>query len=153
MDKTVAENRGIDEGLFHQTLAKLRDTPACQTMDIRVKYLGKGTAGLKMSVSHEFQNSQGLLHGGFIAALADTAMGYSIVTLGFRIVTLDLNLNYFAPALMGTELSAEANVLHVGKNTIVAEAALYNSDKKLVAKSRGTFFLSRSPETVKSSEF
>jgi acyl-CoA thioesterase len=142
MYKSTAINNGIDAELFRKILDRLHNMPACQTMGISIEYLGQGTAGLKMTVSKELVNSQGALHGGLIAALADTAMGYSIFTLNCIIVTLDLNINYLAPALMGTELTAEAYVLHAGKNTIVSEATLHNSNNTLVAKSRGTFFIS-----------
>ena len=143
MDKPAVENRGIDDKLFNKVLMQFDSTPACHTMGIRVKYLGQGTAGLTMTVTKELINSLGVIHGGYVAALADTAMGYAIITLGLKVLTLDLNLNYLAPALLGTELRAEASVLHAGKNTVVSEATLHDSDNKLVSKSRGTFFIAR----------
>jgi len=141
MQNFVAENRGIEPDLFHKVLAEFNATPTCKAIGIKVNYLGRGTARLSMSVRPDFINAEGLLHGGFIVTLADTAMGYAIKTLGYKIVTLELNVNYFAPALLGTEVSVEANVIDAGSSSIVAEAALYNGDNKLAAKSRGTFFI------------
>ncbi len=142
MNGFETENRGVEDNLFREIVTAMQNIPVYDTTNITVKYLEPGIAGAEMVVAKEFENSRGLLHGGFIAALADTVMGLSMLTLGSKGVTLDLNINYLAPVQIGTKLLAEGHVLHAGKNTLVAEASVYDSDKVLVAKSRGTFFKS-----------
>lgn len=141
MNKMEPENRGIDDQLFQQIVIRSQHAPALRTMEIGIAYLDNGIAGLIMYVQQKFENARGLLHGGVVAALADTAMGYAIQSLGFRSVTIDININYCAPATAGTELHAEGCVLQVGKTIIVAEAVLSKGDEKLMAKSRGTFLI------------
>lgn len=87
--------------------------------------------------------SRGRLHSGIIATLADTAMGWAIITLGRSCVTVDMNTNCFIPAFGDHDLIAEAHVIHSGKRIVVAEATLLNDKGELVAKSRGTFSLKR----------
>lgn len=135
------ENRGIDEKLYLNILAGAGHMQALQTMGIRLAYLGKGTAGLKMICSSEYANHMGSIHGGLISGLLDNAMGYAIETFNIRCVTLDMNLNYIAAVMKDTEITAEGQVLHAGKKTAVAESSLFNSAGDLVAKARGTFYI------------
>lgn len=140
MNELMPENRGIDEKLFTAILTAMRDIPVLKTTHTTVKHLGAGNAGIEMKVVQDFENSRGLLHGGLIATLADTVMGLSMLTLNYRGVTLELNINYLAPVQIGEKLTAQGQVIHAGQNTLVAEASVYNHEEVLVAKSRGTFF-------------
>jgi len=139
----LPENRGIDKRLFTAIVNAMRDIPVLKTTSINLKHLGVGNVGIEMMVAKEFENSRGVLHGGLIATLADTAMGLSMLTLDFRGVTLELNINYLAPVQIGAKLTAQGQVLHAGTNTLIAEASVYNDEQVLVAKSRGTFFRSK----------
>ena len=103
---------------------------------------------MKMTISHEYTTVMGRLHGGIIAALADTAMGWSVLSLGRISVTVDMTLNYFVPVFEPTELTAKGYVIHAGRNTVVAEAELFANNDKLVAKSRGTFFVHSQTEMI-----
>ncbi|MGE5396382.1 MAG: PaaI family thioesterase [Chitinophagales bacterium] len=137
----LAENRGIDEQLFHNILAVSQSMPALQTMGIHITYLGPGMAGLKMTCEHNFANHMGSIHGAIICALIDNAMGYSVESLGLRCITLDLNLNYILPVKEGTEVTAAGHVLHAGKKTAVVEASVYTDTGDVAAIGRGTFYI------------
>jgi acyl-CoA thioesterase len=103
---------------------------------------------MKMIVEQEYTTVKGRLHGGLIASLLDDVMGWSYNTLGkFGNVTVDMTLNFFAPIFQGTELKAEGNVVHAGRSIVVTEASLYDNTGKLVAKSRGTFFVTNNTNT------
>lgn len=148
MNKTEAENKGIDEKWFYTLCQHFKESPSLQTMGIELIYLGKGIAGIKMSAERGYTTVNGRLHGGIIATLADTVMGWAIISLGNPTVTVDMRLNYFAPVFEGTELTAEGYVIHAGKTTAVAEASLFNNKGKLVAKSMGTFFVNPEANTI-----
>jgi acyl-CoA thioesterase len=98
-------------------------------------------AGLKIHLGDEYTTFRGILHGGISAVLADTAMGWAVMTLGRTCVTVDMYTNYLAPAFGEHGLSAEAQVVYSGKKMAVAEANLYNDKGEMVVKSRGTFYL------------
>ncbi len=140
MKGSLPENRGVDEQVFKAIVNAMQNIPVLDTTNINIKHLEPGSAWLEMMVTQDFENSRGMLHGGLIATLADTAMGLSMLTLDFRGVTLELNINYLAPVQIGAKLTAQGHVLHAGSNTLVAEASIQNEEKMLVAKSRGTFF-------------
>ena len=135
------ENRGLNNVFFDFLRIRWETAPIHQTLPISLTYLGQGTVGLKMSAGREYTTVRGRLHGGISATLADTAMGWAIITLGRTCVTVDMYMNYFAPAFEDDELIAESTVIHAGKRTAVAEATLHNNKGDLIAKSRGTFSL------------
>ena len=140
MNITEVENKGIDEQYFCFLCEQFKIIPALQTMGLTLMYLGQGTAGVKMNANLEYTTINGRLHGGIVATLADTVMGWAIVSMGIDSVTIDMSLNYFAPVYEGSDITAESYVIFAGKTTVVAEANIFNQGK-LVAKSRGTFFL------------
>lgn len=140
MNKSEVENKGIDEKFFFDLCNIFKNIPTLHTFGINLLYLGHGVVGLKMKAEREYTTINGRLHGGIIATLADTAMGWAILSQGNDSVTLDMSLNYFAPVFEETDIIAEGYVIHSGKTTAVAEASMF-SKGKLVAKSQGTFFL------------
>jgi acyl-CoA thioesterase len=132
-------NQGLDAELFDILVRTVQEMPALQNMKISLKRVSPGVVVFEMEVAPDYSNSIGTAHGGLIAALADTAMGYSGISLDQMLVTLEMNLNYFATVKVGEKVTAEAEVINAGKKTVVAEARIYNSGRRLVAKSRGTY--------------
>jgi len=110
---------------------------------MKLTYLGKGEAGLKIIPKMELTTIRGRLHGGISATLADTAMGWAFITLGYNCVTMDMYTNYLTPSYAEEELTVEGKVIHLGKRSGVAEAYLYNGKGELVVVSRGTFALQK----------
>ena len=141
MKNIEVENKGIDDGLFNKLVAVFEKSPSLNTLGITLLYLGHGTVGMRMTARQEYTTVMRRLHGGLIATLADTAMGWAVLSLGRPCVTVDMTLNYFAPVFETTELTAKGYVIHDGKNTVITEAELFVNNEKLVAKSRGTFFV------------
>lgn len=134
------ENRGLEEQLFRKIVKDIEEMPALQKMNIKLKYLAPGGAGFEMYIDPAYANSRRTAHGGLIASLMDTVMGYAGISLNLQLVTVEMNLNYFNAAKIGEVITAEARVIHAGKITVVAEAEVYNTEKELVSKSRGTYF-------------
>lgn len=149
MNNIESQNRGIDDRIFQEIVAKIKTSAALKSMGITLAYLGQGTCGLKMKVSPEYMNTVGVQHGGITSAMADTAMGFAVQTLGVIGFTLELHINYCAPVFLGTELTAEGNIVHAGKTTVVAEATVIDHNGKLVAKAGGTFYIKRSSDEQK----
>ncbi len=141
MNKTEPENRGISEDLFRILHNRFENSRPLQTLGINLWYFGKGQAGIKMIPGKEYINVTGMLHGGIIATLADTAMGWTVLSLGNTGYTVEFNLNYLSAVREGTELRAEGYVIQAGKTVAVIGANLLNEDGKLIATSRGTFII------------
>lgn len=141
MDKTEVENRGLDPEFFDAMCSGYNKEPFSQSLGLELVYLGKGVAGLKTSPEPKYSTRGRRVHGGIIATVADTVMGLASTTLGYYYRTVDINLNYLAPAFDETELTAEGYVLQAGKTIAVVESDLFNNEGKLIAKGRGTFIV------------
>ncbi|HUK04505.1 MAG TPA: PaaI family thioesterase [Burkholderiales bacterium] len=84
--------------------------------------------GLRVEARH--LNNRGTCHGGFLATLADIALGYACVAAGEaqeqgrNFVTIDLAVQYLAGARLGDWLQSEVRVLNAGTRTASAEGHL-----------------------------
>ena len=82
-----------------------------------------------------------MVHGGILAALADTAgamAAHTDVPQRAPLATIELKINYLEP-VPGGRVRAEARVLRAGRNFVVAECEIFDAKGKLVAKALLTF--------------
>src|SRR3954453_15852626 len=69
----------------------------------------------------------GFVHGGVWTALGDTLPPLSTFRClppGHNFTTIELKLNVFAARILGDEIEARAEPLHVGKSTVVIEVRI-----------------------------
>lgn len=103
--------------------------------------VGKGRAVLRMDVKEHHRQIHDVVHGGVLAALADTAAAvaaYTAVPEGAEIVTIELKINYLTPVPKG-RIWAEATVLRAGRNFVVTECEIRTQQNVLAAKALLTF--------------
>ena len=78
-------------------------------------------------------------HGGILAALVDlTADWAMVVKAGRPFPTVDLRVDYHAPALPG-DLTARGRIIRMGSQFSTCEATIVDSAGKLIASGRGTY--------------
>ena len=75
---------------------------------IRIIDARAGYALIEMNVGAEMLNGHGIVHGGMIFALADTALAYAANSRNALTVTQCANIQFLSPAHAGTCLVAEA---------------------------------------------
>ena len=110
-------------------------------MGFEVEKLFEGGAVLGMTTADHHRQIHNVMHGGVIAALADTAAAvaaYTVVPSGTEVVTVELKINYLLP-VAGGKVSAEGRVLRAGRNFVVVECDITNHEGALVAKALLTF--------------
>ncbi|HWR30631.1 MAG TPA: PaaI family thioesterase [Negativicutes bacterium] len=111
-------------------------------LDMKLVHIEPGLAELTMPVDPaKHTNLYKVAHGGALASVADTAMGVACASLGRRVVTLDLNMNFIKAADAGTEIRAVGRVAHNGRQTLVVECDVFGTDDVVLVKARGTFFV------------
>ncbi|TDD39462.1 PaaI family thioesterase [Actinomadura sp. KC06] len=85
----------------------------------------------------DFSNPLGIVHGGILSTLLDSAMGCAVHTAlpdGAGYTTLELSVNFVRPVpLEGGRLVCEGTTVHVGRKLATAEGRVRNEDGKLVA--------------------
>ncbi len=100
-----------------------------------------GRVLLQMRVARRHKQVHGVVHGGVLASLADTAGGlatYMVVAPGTRVATVEMKINYLEPIDKGT-VTAEARVIRRGKYLAVVDCDLRNEGNLLVGKALMTF--------------
>ena len=86
--------------------------------------------------------SLGIAHGGVIATLLDSVMGWTASKASppdHYVVTAQLNVNFIRPGWEGESLIASADLRHRGLKTAVAQAEVKTTAGHLVATASATF--------------
>jgi uncharacterized protein (TIGR00369 family) len=120
---------------------RLENSPFYKHMGLKVTGLGPGWATFEMPVGPHLLNVSGILHGGAITAIADSASGVALAILldrdKERPVTIELKVNFCAPVKEGI-LRAHGQVVQKGKRIAICEVEVTEEDGKLVAKGIST---------------
>lgn len=115
-------------------------------LDIAVTRKNKDGATCRVELKPGYLNSQGVIHGGIIASIADEVAWHAIVQmLGERkpMTTSELKVNYLRP-LEGKYAKARGFVLRLGRTLAVTRVDILDSHRHLVAHATVTYaFLSR----------
>ena len=102
-----------------------------------------GAVDIALDVEPHHLNLQGVLHGGMIATLADTAAGLAVrteLTPGRTHVTVSLNVQYLRPGGPG-RLVGRGRVLRIGRALAVATAEVVDGQGRLLATASATIAL------------
>ena len=124
---------------------RLRATNAAKLFGFTLEAAEPGRAVLRMQVRRRHIQVHGVVHGGILAALADTAgaLGiYLMVPRGSRLATIEMKINYLEPVEKGV-LLAEGKVLRRGRNLAVSECDIHSEDHRLVAKALITYSIGK----------
>jgi uncharacterized protein (TIGR00369 family) len=131
---------GTMSGLETAQLAldgKLPTPPIVATLGISLVEVAEGHAALEGSPAEWQCNQLGTVHGGWLSALLDSALGYAVHTVlpsGRGFTTLDLHVRFVRAVTVGVfRLRAEAQVTHAGSRTVTAEGRLIGPDAKVYA--------------------
>ena len=126
---------------------RLHESNTARQFGFKLEAAKPGRAVLRMLVAARHKQVHGVVHGGILAALADTAGGlatYMVVPRGTRVATVEMKINYLEPVERGT-LRAEAKVLRRGRNLAIVECDV-RDEERLVAKALMTFSIGPAKE-------
>jgi acyl-coenzyme A thioesterase PaaI-like protein len=84
------------------------------------------------------QGYQGILHGGFIAALLDSGMCHAIFSRGEEAVTADINIRYLAEIPLTADILIRGRIIKKYLTLYKVEAEIYVK-QQLMAKSSARF--------------
>ncbi|MCL4448399.1 MAG: PaaI family thioesterase [Actinobacteria bacterium] len=103
----------------------------------------QGRTKWKMFADERFCNPAGIIQGGFLAALADSAMGATSVTWakGKKVYSsnVEFKISFFRPVMPGIDLYCTAQVISGGRRCAFIEASITDSKDTLFAKASSTF--------------
>ena len=103
---------------------------------------GPGTAVVALDVDDRHLNPNGVVHGGVVFAMVDTAMGratLSVLDEGCLCASIEVSVRYLRPVVQG-RLVATATVLRAGRRIVHLEGAVHvDGDDRPVAVVQGSF--------------
>src|SRR5512132_3173901 len=99
--------------------------PISRVLGFRLAEVEEGRAVFAVQPNESHYNPIGVVHGGLLATVLDSAMGcavHSTLPAGAGYTTLEVKVNYTRAALVDTGLlRCEAKIIHRGKQTATAE--------------------------------
>jgi uncharacterized protein (TIGR00369 family) len=130
---TAAQLRRIQKAITTVPFARL--------LGIELEGIASGTATLAVNVRKELTQNQGVLHGGAIASLIDTATAFAIISLlppREKVTTVDLAISYLRPVTRG-RVKAVAKVVRAGRRLFVVSAEVFDMQGKLTTTALSTY--------------
>ncbi|MDQ1640142.1 MAG: hypothetical protein QOF62_3481 [Pyrinomonadaceae bacterium] len=115
--------------------------PYARLLGIQLEKVIPGEATLTLAIRPELSQNHGVVHGGAIASLIDTATAFAILTLlepEERVTTVDLTISYLRPGFEG-QMSATARVLRQGRRLIATTAEVTDESGTLLATALSTY--------------
>jgi acyl-CoA thioesterase len=125
-----------------------KHVPYLDLLDMKPIRTEDGKVEFELEVKEKHLRTLGIAHGGVVASLMDSAVGFAAGTTappGYHVVTVQLNVNFIRPSWEGEKLIAKGTVLHAGKQTAVARGEIRTAENYLVASGMGTFMYIMKP--------
>jgi len=147
-DPDFSTNEGL--AVERQALREFFSTfPFFQLMGFELIDVEPGRARLAMSWRQDLCQPAGIMHGGAMASLADTAIAHSILLTpeyrqahaqGARIISLDLRIKYLRPVSEG-KIFCDARVTRMGRQIIHAAAEITSAPGKEIATADSIYMM------------
>lgn len=112
-------------------------------LGLRVTRRHKDGVSVQLTLRADLLNSNGVLHGGVVASIADEAAWYAIqhhFQSDRKCTTTELKVNYLSP-ISGSKVHGRAYLLRAGKTLCVSRVDIHDENKRLAATSLVTYLL------------
>lgn len=132
--------------IFRQmATGKLPAPPISEALDFQLVEVENGRVVFSGEPKFDYYNPAGVIHGGYIATLLDSAMSCAVQTTlpaGRAMTTIEFKVNFVRPVFVKTGVvRAEGEVINVGKQIATAEGRLIDDNGKLYAHATTTCFI------------
>lgn len=134
------------QGLTAEELAQLKEVfgriPYVRLLGLEFVSAGRGEAVFAVEAREELTRMGGIMHGGAVVSLMDTAAAFAVHTLlepSGRTVTVDLTVHFLRPATAG-RVEARARVLRRGRRVIILSVEATDGAGELISTSTMTYY-------------
>ena len=130
----MSENE-LDPARVERARAAFASVPYAKLIGMELGEVSPGAVSIHLAVRDELRQNQGVVHGGAIASLIDTAAAFAILTqldTTERVTTTDLTIHYLRPVSSG-RLTARARVVRGGRRLFVLSVEVVNERQILLA--------------------
>ena len=118
----------------------INESPFPSHLPMRLTEMTMDTSRVELDIAQCHMQPFGIVHGGVLATLLDTATFWAVylrLPQGTGLVNVDLKLNYLKAASRG-RLRAEGSCLRAGRQISVAEASVFDAAGERVAHGTST---------------
>lgn len=133
--------------LADSELARLREAfeqvPYARLLGMEFVGVERGAATFALEAREELTRMGGILHGGAIFSLLDSAAAFAVLTLlepGSNTVTVDLTVHFLRPVSTG-RIEARARILRRGRRVAILSVEANDQSGALVATATTTYLL------------
>jgi acyl-CoA thioesterase len=130
----MSENE-LDSARLARAREAFASVPYAKLLGFELGEVRRGQATIQLTVRDDLKQYQGVVHGGAVASLIDTAAAFAVLTeleAGERVTTTDLTVHYLRPASSG-RLSATARIVRGGRRLFVLSVEVTNHQQDLLA--------------------
>jgi uncharacterized protein (TIGR00369 family) len=142
-----ADAHPLDERFLEQIRERVRTSPFHQWAGMHLLSVGHGRAEVAMDLEEHHFNPQGIVHGGVIAAIADTSIGLALRSLlppGTTHRTAQLNVHFLAKGERG-RIIGRGRAHHLGTRMGYGETEVSDAEGRLLARASATFIVLPAP--------
>jgi uncharacterized protein (TIGR00369 family) len=132
---------GLNELQQKRVEQAIRAVPFAKFLGIELEAIEPGRATMSLQIREELKQNVGVVHGGVVASLIDSATAFAILPLlkdDERTTTVDLTVSYLRPLING-RISATARVVREGGRIVVLSAELHDEQGNLAATALSTY--------------
>ena len=113
-----------------------------QWLGISVDIIEKGRCELSCLIKSEMLNGHQIAHGGITYSLSDSALAFASNAHGKKAVSIETSISHVYSVKEGDQLRAVCEESYRGKTVGIYHVSIFNQDKKLVSRFKGTVHIS-----------
>jgi len=137
-----ASGRDLLEAALRGAPGAMPPPPFPRLLNMRFIGVTDGTASFEMAISTDHYNPNGVVHGGAITSLADSAMGFAVFSTlapGENFTTAEIHVNFLKAATVETgTLRSTGRVVQRGRQIAVAQAEVIDNQGQVIATASST---------------
>jgi uncharacterized protein (TIGR00369 family) len=126
---------------------RLQPPPMAAPIGAELMSVGEGEAVFRCTPDESTYNPLGIVHGGLLCTLLDTAAGcavHSLLPAGAGFSSIELKVSFLAPLQAGDPIEVRGGVLRIGGRVAFAEAHARDERDQLVGHATTTLAITRS---------
>ena len=133
----------LNPEFVEESIKKVNQSPYYRLTSMQIIELAWGECRMQLPVQEKHHQPYGMAHGGVFASLVDSAAYWAVFTQiddGYKMISIDLKLNYLAPATKG-DLLIFGQSIKAGRTLCMGEASITDQNKKIICHGTSTMMV------------